>query len=154
MPEPFGNPVTLHAFVDANHAGNVVTRWSHTGILLYLQRQKTVGTSTFRSEFVVLRTVRDMVILLRYKLRMLGLSLDGPAQIYCDDKVGVAKKTGLPKLVLLKNTMRSIITRWETQRRQRHCKYINKKIQKRTLPTYSQGVTRWSSKWIIGINCS
>ncbi len=153
MPEPFGNPVTLHAFVDANHARNVVTRWSHTGILLYLQRQKTVGTSTFRSEFVVLRTVRDMVILMRYKLRMLGLSLDGPAQIYCDNKVGVAKKTGLPKLVLLKSTMRSIITRWETQRRQRHCKKKRRYKNEPCQPSH-KGVTRWSSKWIIGINRS
>ncbi|KAI2490440.1 Reverse transcriptase (RNA-dependent DNA polymerase) [Fragilaria crotonensis] len=30
MPEPLGNPVALHVFVDANHAGNVVTRRSHT----------------------------------------------------------------------------------------------------------------------------
>ena len=63
MPEPLGNPLTLHVFVDANHAGNVVTRRSHTGILLFVQnspiqwlskRQNTVETSTFGSEFVAL----------------------------------------------------------------------------------------------------
>jgi hypothetical protein len=37
MPEPRGNPVTMSAFVDANHAGNVVTRHSHSGILTYVQ---------------------------------------------------------------------------------------------------------------------
>jgi hypothetical protein len=26
MPEPLGKPVTIHVFVDANHAGNDVTR--------------------------------------------------------------------------------------------------------------------------------
>jgi hypothetical protein len=55
----------MTVFVDANHAGNVVTRRSHTGILLYLEstpimwqshRQNTVETSTFGSEFVALRT--------------------------------------------------------------------------------------------------
>ena len=34
MPEPLGHPVSIHAFVDANHAGNVVTRRSHSGIII------------------------------------------------------------------------------------------------------------------------
>ena len=64
MPEPLGNPVNIHVFVDANHAGNVVTRRSHTGILVFVQnspilwvscRQSTVETSTFGSEFVALQ---------------------------------------------------------------------------------------------------
>jgi hypothetical protein len=33
MPEPLGSPVTISVFVDANHAGNIVTRRSHTGVL-------------------------------------------------------------------------------------------------------------------------
>jgi hypothetical protein len=54
MPEPLGNPVNISVFVDANHAGNAVTRRSHSGILIYLQnaliiwqsrRQNTVETS-------------------------------------------------------------------------------------------------------------
>ena len=36
MPEPLGRPVTISCFVDANHAGNVVTRWSHSGVLIFL----------------------------------------------------------------------------------------------------------------------
>ncbi len=51
--------------VDANHAGNVVTRRSHSGILLFIQKspilwlrrqQNTVETSMFGSEFVALQT--------------------------------------------------------------------------------------------------
>jgi hypothetical protein len=77
MPEPLGYPVMISVFVDANHAGNVVTRRSHTGILIFLQstpimwhsrRQNTVETSTFGSEFVALRAARDMIVALRYKL--------------------------------------------------------------------------------------
>jgi hypothetical protein len=61
MPEPFGRPVNIHIFVDANHTGNVVTRRSHTGILLFVQnspilwlshQQNTFETSTFGTEFV------------------------------------------------------------------------------------------------------
>jgi hypothetical protein len=31
MPEPRGQPVVGSCFVDANHAGNLITRRSHTG---------------------------------------------------------------------------------------------------------------------------
>ena len=56
MPEPRGHPVTISAFVDANHAGNVVTRRLHSGIFLFVQnapiirfskRQNTVEAATF-----------------------------------------------------------------------------------------------------------
>jgi hypothetical protein len=34
---PHGNMVTISAFVDANHAGNIVTQCSHTGVLIFVQ---------------------------------------------------------------------------------------------------------------------
>ena len=37
MPELWGHLVTISAFVDANHGGNVVMRWSHSGIFLFVQ---------------------------------------------------------------------------------------------------------------------
>ena len=44
MPESLGNPaVNIYTFVDANHAGNVVTRRSHTGIFLYVQTHQLCG---------------------------------------------------------------------------------------------------------------
>jgi hypothetical protein len=82
MPEPLGYPVNIYTFVDANHAGNLVTQQSHTGILLFVQnspilwlscQQNTVETSTFGSEFVALQTARDLIISMRYKLRMFGI---------------------------------------------------------------------------------
>jgi hypothetical protein len=63
MPEPLGQPMNITAFVDANHAGNAITRRSHTGVIIYLQntpiiwhshRQNTIETLTFGSEFVAL----------------------------------------------------------------------------------------------------
>jgi hypothetical protein len=110
MPKPLGNPVNITCFVDANHAGNVVTRRSHTGILIYLQntpimwhsrRQNTIETSTFGSEFVALRNARDLIVALRYKLRMFGIPIHGPAKTYCDNQ-GVVKNASIPESVLSK----------------------------------------------------
>jgi hypothetical protein len=110
MPEALGNPVNISVFVDANHAGNAVTRRLHSGILIYLQntpviwqsrRQNTVETSTFGSEFVALRTAQDLIVALRYKLRMFGVPIDGPAHVYCDNQ-GVVKNTSIPESVLTK----------------------------------------------------
>ena len=36
MPEPLGYPVQVIAFVDASHAGEKLTYWSHTGIIVYM----------------------------------------------------------------------------------------------------------------------
>jgi hypothetical protein len=43
--KPRGNPVQMTAFADANHAGNQVTRHSHTGILIYLNQAPIIWHS-------------------------------------------------------------------------------------------------------------
>lgn len=48
---------------------------------------------------MALRTARDVIIALRYKLRMFGVPLDGPAQVYCDNQ-GVVKNSSIPESVL------------------------------------------------------
>ena len=110
MPKPKGNAVTITCFVDANHAGNLVTRRSQTGILLFVQnapimwyskKQNTVESSTFGSEFVALRIAKEMVVALRYKLRMFGVPINGPASILCDNQ-GVVKNASLPESALSK----------------------------------------------------
>jgi hypothetical protein len=110
MPKPRGNPVTIHAFVDANHAGNVVTRRSHTGIIIFVQnapviwfskRQNTVEAATFGSEFVALRICKELIVTLRYKLRMFGVPIVGPANVFCDNR-GVVKNASLPESTLSK----------------------------------------------------
>jgi hypothetical protein len=42
-----------------------------------------------------------MIIAMRYKLRMFGVPLDGPAQVYCHNQ-GVVKNTSIPESVLSK----------------------------------------------------
>jgi len=94
-PPAHGLPVHINCFVDADHAGNRVTRRSHTGILIFLNRapiiwfskaQNTVETSTFGSEFTAMRIAVELLESLRYKLSMFGIPLDGPVNTFCDNK--------------------------------------------------------------------
>lgn len=108
MPRALGKSVRVTCFVDANHAGNVITRRSHTGIIIFVnnapiiwwsKKQNTVESSTFGSEFVALRVARDLIVALRYKLRMFGVEIDGPTDVMCDNQ-GVVNNTSLPQSTL------------------------------------------------------
>ena len=110
MPDPKGNLVKVSCFVDADHAGNLLTRRSHTGILIffnnspiswYSKRQNTVESSTFASELIALRIAVEQLEALRYKLRMFGVPIDGPADIFCDNQ-SVVKATSTPESTLSK----------------------------------------------------
>jgi hypothetical protein len=96
--------------VDADHAGNRVTRRSQTGILLfvnrapvvwYSKRQNTVETSTFGSEFVAMKIAVELVESLRYKLRMFGIPIEGPTNVFCDNEA-VTKNAIHPESTLKK----------------------------------------------------
>ena len=110
MPEPLGYPVKVTAFVDSDHAGNVVTRRSHSGYFIFIQnalmfsfskKQNTVEASTYGSELVAMRQVRDKIIEVRLKCKSIGLRLDGPADVGCDNQ-GVVKNTSIPESTLSK----------------------------------------------------
>jgi hypothetical protein len=82
MPEPRGKSVLTTCFVDADHAGCKLTRRSHSGVLIFVnrapilwfsKRQATVESSTFGSESVALRIAIDLIEGIRYKLRMMGV---------------------------------------------------------------------------------
>ena len=101
-PEPRGRAVQINAFCDSDHAGNKITRKSHTGILLYVNAapviwysklQNTVETSTFGSEFIAMRICVEMIEALRHKLRMFGVPIDGPANVFCDNNSVVINAT-------------------------------------------------------------
>lgn len=94
MPEPRGRRVTTTAYVDASHAANKVTRRSHSGYILFInrapiswysKRQNTIEASTFSSEFIAMRTCVDAITALRYKLRMFGVPVNEPTNILCDN---------------------------------------------------------------------
>ena len=54
-------------------------------ILWFSKRQNTVESSTFGSEFMAMRIAIEMIEGLRYKLRMMGVSIDGPFNVFCDN---------------------------------------------------------------------
>ena len=110
MPNPRGNAMSTHCFVDASHGSDRATRRSQTGILIFCnkapiiwhsKRQNTVEASTFGSEFQALKNAVELIESLRYKLRMFGVPIEGPTNIFCDNEA-VYKNTSLPESVLKK----------------------------------------------------
>ena len=92
-PAPHGRSIQINAFVDADHAGNKVSRRSHIDFIIFMnmapicwysKRQNSVETSTYSSEMVALRIISEKIINLRYKLRMFGVPIDGYANVFCD----------------------------------------------------------------------
>ena len=110
MPEPRGKIMITHCFVDANHSTDKVTRRSQTGILIFFNRspilwlskiQNSVESSTFGSEFTALKNAVDLVTALRYKLRMFGVPINSPTEMFCNNKA-VYRNSSTPELVIHK----------------------------------------------------
>ena len=110
MPIPKGKSIMINVYVDADHAHDQDTRRSVTGFILFInntpvkwysKRQNTVETSTYGAELVALRIAVEGVIEFRYKLRMMGIPLQGPSQILCDNR-SVVLNTTLPSSTLKK----------------------------------------------------
>ena len=90
-PKPRGLPVWITCYCDSSHAANKVTRKSHTGIVIFLnrapiqwysKRQQTIETSACSSEFIAMKVCIEMVRALRYRLRMFGIPIWGQAHIF------------------------------------------------------------------------
>ena len=100
--------MSTHCFEDAHHVSYKVTRRPQKGILIFCNRapvmwlskkQNLVETSTFGSEFTALKLTVDLVIALQYKLRMFGVPIKGPTDMFCDNEA-VFKNTSTPESVL------------------------------------------------------
>ena len=90
-PEPRGIAFTMRAFVDSDHAGDMVTRQSRTGFLIFLnnvpiywfsKKQGSCDTSSFGSEFIAMKSCCEYVRGLRYKLWMLGITVELTTYIF------------------------------------------------------------------------
>ena len=109
-PQAKGPPVRITVYQDADHAHDILTRRSVTGVLLLLnntpvkwisKRQKTVETSTYGSELVAAKIATELVLEYRYSLRMMGVEPDGPALMLGDNNSVVLNCT-MPSSVLKK----------------------------------------------------
>jgi hypothetical protein len=111
-PQPRGQGFVMRAKVDADHAGDTVTRRSRTGFLVYLncalvywmsKKQASVESSSFGSEFVAMKQCCEYLRGLRYKLRMMGIPVNGPAYIFGDNQ-SVLANTTIPDSTLKKKS--------------------------------------------------
>ena len=90
MPEPRDKSDTITAFVYTSHELDKRTRKSHIGYVIFVnrapiifdsKRHSAVESSTFSSEFIAMKTCTEHTIRLRFKLRMFGIDIDGPAMM-------------------------------------------------------------------------
>ena len=97
----------------ADHATDSITRKSRTGFLVYLncaliywmsKKETSVETSLFGSEFCAIKHCTEYIRGLRYKLRMMGITFDGPAYIYGDNKSVLFNNTTIPDSTLNKKS--------------------------------------------------
>ena len=102
QPEPRGQGFVISSKVDADHASDSVSRRSRTGILVWInsslihwwsKKQTSVETSSFGSEFVAMKQCCEYLRGLRYKLRMMGIPVNGPCYISGDNKSVLANTT-------------------------------------------------------------
>ena len=93
---------------NTNHAGKIITPPSHSGIIIFVQnapiiwfskRQNTVEAATFGSEFFALRICKELIVALRYKLRIFRVPLNGPEDVFCDN-CGVVMNASKPESTL------------------------------------------------------
>ena len=110
MPEAKGCAMTMHCFVDSDHAGDKATRRSQTGILIFCNRapivayskqQNSVECSTYGSELVAMRQAIDLVKSLRYKLRKFGIPVNRPMDVFGNNE-SVFKNVSRPESTLSK----------------------------------------------------
>ena len=110
MPDPKMKPITINVFFDASFGCDMLTRRSVTGIIIFLnstpikwysKKQNTVETSTYGAELVAGRLACEHVMDYRYKLRMLGIPVNGPS-IMLGDNMSVIQNCTLPSSQLKK----------------------------------------------------
>ena len=82
-------------YVDAYHDGDLATRFSKTGFVVFLNRDPiywfskkkgSLETSTFGSQFCAMKVATEYVCGLRYKLRIVLIPLDEPVFVFGDNQ--------------------------------------------------------------------
>ena len=102
----------MRAFVDSDHAGDMITQLSRTGFLAFLnnapiywfsKKQGSCETSSFGSEFIAMKSCCEYVRGLRYKLLMLGIPVELPTYIFGDNQY-VLVNSSKPHSILKKKS--------------------------------------------------
>ena len=99
-------------FVDSDHAGDKSSRrsrtgyviWANMGIIDWLsKKQSTVEASVFGAEFVAMRHGVETLRGIRYKLRMLGIPINGATRVF-GDNMSVVNNSSKPESTLKKKS--------------------------------------------------
>ena len=94
-PPPKVRELEITIFCDSDHAHDLVTGRSITGLIAFVgstpvywksKRQTSVHTSTFGAEFTALKAAVELAITLRYHLRSMGIKVTHPTSIYADNQ--------------------------------------------------------------------
>jgi hypothetical protein len=102
MPKSLGPSMTMQVFVDADHAGDLITQRSQTGFIVFLngapiywssKKQTSCEMSMFGSKFVAMKQATEYICGLRYKLWMMGITVDEPAYVFGDNQLVLANTT-------------------------------------------------------------
>ena len=123
----------MNIYADADHTGDSVTRRSRTGFLIYLnlalmywhsKKQTLVGTSTFGNKFLAMKHCKEYIRGLWFKLKMMGIRINGPVFVYGDSQFVLANTTG-PYSALKKSNSIAFHFVWEEAARdERRTAYI------------------------------
>ena len=112
MRKQLGFGFKISAYVDSDHAGDSITRRSRTGFIIFLnsapiywlsRKQPGLETSSFGSEFMAMKHCCEYLRGLRYKLREMGIPVEGPSYIFGDNK-SVLVNSSVPDSVLQKKS--------------------------------------------------
>ena len=95
FPKSHINELDINIYSDSDHAHDLVTGRSITGLLAFVgstpvywksKQQTSVHTSTFGAEFTALQAAVELAITLRYHLRSMGVEITKPTQIFVDNQ--------------------------------------------------------------------
>jgi len=110
FPQSYGKELDTTIFWDADHAHDIKTRRSISGIMGFIgstpvfwksSRQGCIATSTYCSEFISMRTATEEAISLRYTLRCFGVPVSKPTHMLGDNR-SVLDSVNIPQSELKK----------------------------------------------------
>jgi hypothetical protein len=90
--------LTLHAYADADWAGDITDRKSTSGLCVFLgdsliswrsKKQSVVARSTAEAEYRAMAHATSEIVWLRWLISDMGVSVTSPTPLYCDNKSAI-----------------------------------------------------------------
>lgn len=110
LPKSYGEQLQTSVFFNSDHAHDLVSRRSISGIIAFVgstpvvwisRRQGAIASSTYSAEFSAMRAAVEEAQSIRHMLRCLGVPVDSPTKLF-GDNLGVIQNAGEPDADLKK----------------------------------------------------